>query len=155
MLDVTITHDILDLTNRDHPLPSSTASATGPAPHPQVVQTSVGYRKHVRFERGKCASYWNVSLLSIEWNSIRLGGPAHGIVTKTVHKTLPGGGGVQGGGGGPVGGWVGDGGVQGWVGRGWWGPVGRGGGVQGWVGRGDGGPGLDEWRVVGVQGVGR
>ena len=23
-------------------------------------------------------------------NSIRLGGPSHGIVTKTVHKTLPG-----------------------------------------------------------------
>ena len=36
--------------------------------------------------------------LSME--SIRLGGPAHGIVTKTVHKTLPG------GGGGPAGGWV-------------------------------------------------
>ena len=30
---------------------------------------------------------------SIKWNSIRLGGPAHGIITKTVHKTLPGGGG--------------------------------------------------------------
>ena len=29
--------------------------------------------------------------LSME--SVRLGGPAHGIVTKTVHKTLPGGGG--------------------------------------------------------------
>ena len=27
--------------------------------------------------------------LSIELNSIRLGGPARGIVTKTVHKTLP------------------------------------------------------------------
>ena len=27
----------------------------------------------------------------IEWNLIRLGGHAHGIVTKTVHKTLPGG----------------------------------------------------------------
>ena len=26
----------------------------------------------------------------IEWNLTRLGGPAHGIVTKTVHKTLPG-----------------------------------------------------------------
>ena len=27
--------------------------------------------------------------LSIEWNSIKLGGgPAHGIVTKTVHNTL-------------------------------------------------------------------
>ena len=34
-------------------------------------------------------------LLSFEWNSIRLGGPAHAIVTKTVHKTLPGGGGGQ------------------------------------------------------------
>ena len=52
--------------------------------------------------------------LSME--SIRLGGSVNGIVTKTVHKTLPG------GGGGPVGwadGWVGggggpgDGGVQG------------------------------------------
>ena len=27
-------------------------------------------------------------LLSIKWNSIGLGGHAHGIVTKTVHKTL-------------------------------------------------------------------
>ena len=39
-------------------------------------------------------------LLSIEWNSIRLDDPAHGIVTKTVHKTLPEGGGAQ------VNGWV-------------------------------------------------
>ena len=31
-----------------------------------------------------------VIFLSFEWNSIRLGGPAHGIVTKTVHKTLVG-----------------------------------------------------------------
>ena len=30
-----------------------------------------------------------MSLLSFEWNSIRLGGPAHEIVTKTVNKTLP------------------------------------------------------------------
>ena len=54
--------------------------------------------------------------MSIKWNLIRLGGPAHGIVTKTVQKTLPGGGGPQrwvdrgtGGDGGPgVGGcWVG------------------------------------------------
>ena len=36
--------------------------------------------------------------LLIEWNLIRLGGHAHGIVTKTVHKTLPGCGGGQGGG---------------------------------------------------------
>ena len=28
------------------------------------------------------------SLLLIEWNSIRLGGHAHGIVTKTIHITL-------------------------------------------------------------------
>ena len=27
--------------------------------------------------------------LSMEWNLIRLGSLAHGIVTKTVHKTLP------------------------------------------------------------------
>ena len=54
-----------------------------------------------------------VQLLSFEWNSIRLGGPAHGIVTKTVHKTLPGGGR----------GWVGEGdGGLGVVGvKGWWG----------------------------------
>ena len=31
-----------------------------------------------------------MEFLSIEWNLIRLGGPAHGLVTKTVHKTLPG-----------------------------------------------------------------
>ena len=43
------------------------------------------------------------SFLSFEWNSIRLGGPAHGIVTKTVHKTLPGVVGVKGVGGGRVG----------------------------------------------------
>ena len=33
--------------------------------------------------------------LSFEWNSIRLDGPAHGILTKAVHRTLPGGGGGQ------------------------------------------------------------
>ena len=33
------------------------------------------------------------AVLSIEWNSIRLGGPAHGIANKTVCKTLPGRGG--------------------------------------------------------------
>ena len=82
--------------------------------------------------------------LFIKWHLIRLGGHAHGIVTKTVHKTLPRGSGgsrgrwvgecrgsgVQGVGG--VGGcgvyrggcvgvvgvqWVGGGRVQGWVGR--------------------------------------
>ena len=34
--------------------------------------------------------------LSFKWNAIRLDGPTLGIVTKTVHKTLPGGGGGQG-----------------------------------------------------------
>ena len=34
--------------------------------------------------------------LSFEWNAIRLDGPAHGIVTKTVHRTLPRGGMGQG-----------------------------------------------------------
>ena len=42
-------------------------------------------------------------LLSLECNSIRLGGHTHGIVTKTVYKTLPGGGGGRGGGLGVVG----------------------------------------------------
>ena len=53
--------------------------------------------------------------------SIRLGGPAHGIVTKTVHKTLPG---VVG--------------SRGWVGKGSWGGcIGE---SRGWVG-GGGSPG--------------
>ena len=43
-------------------------------------------------------------ILSFKLNSIRLGGPAHGIVTKTVHKTLPGGVGSRGGGQGVEGG---------------------------------------------------
>ena len=62
--------------------------------------------------------------MSIEWNSIRLSGPAHGIVTKTVHKTLPGDGGGKGvaGGGGQ--------GVEGGGDHGWWGSGGRGGGGQ-------------------------
>ena len=34
--------------------------------------------------------YLEFAVLSIGWKSIRLGGPAHGIVTKTVCKTLPG-----------------------------------------------------------------
>ena len=29
------------------------------------------------------------NLIVYQWNSIGLEGPAHGIVTKTVHKTLP------------------------------------------------------------------
>ena len=31
-----------------------------------------------------------ILLLSIEWNYMRLGSRAHGLGTKTVHKTLPG-----------------------------------------------------------------
>ena len=56
--------------------------------------------------------------MSFEWNSIRLGGPAHGIVNKTVHKTLPGRGGGKGVGGllGGGGLGVGVGGVKGVVG---------------------------------------
>ena len=38
------------------------------------------------------SSYYCLSM-----ESIRLGDPAHGIVTKTVHKILPGGGGGPGG----------------------------------------------------------
>ena len=34
--------------------------------------------------------FYPLAFLSTEWNSIRLGGHAHGIVTKTVHKTVPG-----------------------------------------------------------------
>ena len=30
------------------------------------------------------------------WNSMRIGGPTNGIVTKTIHKTLPGGSAVGG-----------------------------------------------------------
>ena len=49
--------------------------------------------------RDRFPTLWLLYCLSME--SIRLSGPAHGIVTKTVHKTLPR------GGGGPEGGWVG------------------------------------------------
>ena len=55
--------------------------------------------------------------MSFEWNLIRLHDLAHGIVTKTVHKTLSGSGGIKGVGGGGsqgVGGFrVGGGGGQG------------------------------------------
>ena len=36
---------------------------------------------------------WNDEQKSSIWNLVGLGGLAHGIVTKTVHKTLSGGGG--------------------------------------------------------------
>ena len=68
--------------------------------------------------------------MSIEWNSIRLSDPAHWVVTRTVHKNLPGGGGVRGGGGQGLEG----GGVREWWGyggMGWWGSGDRGGGGQG------------------------
>ena len=55
-------------------------------------------------------------LLSIEWNSIRLGDPAQGVVSNNVHKTLPGG----------------------WGGRGWWGSRGWDGLEVGWEGPGGG-----------------
>ena len=55
--------------------------------------SSGGYRI---FHGGFCWSAGTKRFFHIEWNSIRLSGPAHGIVTKTVHKTLPGGGGGQG-----------------------------------------------------------
>ena len=40
--------------------------------------------------------FWLFSLGFKAWNSMKIGGPANGIVTKTVHKTLPGGTGVGG-----------------------------------------------------------
>ena len=84
--------------------------------------------------------------MSFKWNSIRLGGPAHRIVTKTVHKTLPEGGGGHG---------VKDGRVVGGGGRVWWGQVGR-----GLVGvKGEGVVGINEWgwwdQEGGVHGVKR
>ena len=53
----------------------------------QECRTAAAHRKCVR------DLIW--SSLSIEWNSIELGGPAHGIVTITVHKTIRGGEGGQ------------------------------------------------------------
>ena len=67
--------------------------------------------------------------MSFKWNSIRLGGPAHEIVTKTVHKTLPGGGGGRGVRGLGGSGGLGVVGVKGW---GQWGS--RSGWGQGWQG---------------------
>ena len=65
--------------------------------------------------------------LSIEWNYIRINGPGHGIVTKTVHKSLQGCGGK-----GRLG-------LCGLWAIGWWGQGVRGGGHQGgWGGVGQG-----------------
>ena len=95
----------------------------------------------------------NIILLSFKWNLIRLGGHAHEIVTKTVHKTLPGGGRVVGMGMGVWGsrlvgsrGWwsLGGGGVKGVVGS-------RGSGVKGWWRFGGWWVG-GRSRVVGVKG---
>ena len=58
--------------------------------------------------RDRFPTLWLLYCLSME--SIRLSGPAHGIVTKTV-QNLPR------GGGGPEGGWVGRGLLES---RGWW-----------------------------------
>ena len=87
---------------------------------------------HLR--RGVQQKLAQILLLSFEWNLIRLGGPAHGIVTKTVCKTLPGGGRGEGG--------------IGWVAGG-----SRGGGGLGVVGVGVGG-GLGGGGCIGVVGVG-
>ena len=84
----------------------------------------------VKIDINLCETRYVNLLLSFEWNSIRLGGPAHEIGTKTVHKTLPGGGGGIGGGG------------LGWGSRGWWGMVvgsRSGGGLGGGGGMGVGG----------------
>ena len=116
-----------------------------PLLHVFLTNEDVNFDRTITF---KVSTLWQKGSLSFEWNSIRLGGLAHGIVTKTVYKTLPGFGRGQGGIG--VGGWGSrvDGvkGVVGWVGglQGWW--ESRGGrslGVLGW----GWGPG-----VVGVKG---
>ena len=70
--------------------------------------------------------------MSFAWNLIRLGGPVHGIATKTVHKTLPGGGRGQ------------------RVGVGWWGS--RGGGYQGMMGSRVGGGQEVEVQDGGIKG---
>ena len=75
-------------------------------------------------------------------NQVALCGHAHGIVTKTVHKTLPWGGRVQGGGGG---GYLGCGGSLGVVGV--WGGAGHG-VVGSWGSRGGGG--VQELWALGV-----
>ena len=69
-----------------------------------ITQKDGGYLRTpfwlCKTNKAKCTT------LFFEWNLIRLGSPAHGIVTKTLHKTLPGNGGRrgQGGRGGRVGG---------------------------------------------------
>ena len=98
------------------------------------------------------------SLLSIEWNSIRLGGPAHAIVTKTAHKTLLGWCRLRGSGWGL--GVVGIKGMRGWSlgvvgvkGVGVWGGGSQGSGGLGVVGSRGGGPGVlgsRGWRALGV-----
>ena len=56
----------------------------------------MGLRHHLMLFQQKLFSItsfkglWSGLSLSIEWNSIRLGGPMHGIVTKTVHKLCQG-----------------------------------------------------------------
>ena len=54
------------------------------------------FHRLATFKQALAYQFFRDILLSIEWNSIRLSGPAHGIVTKTVHKTLLGGGGGRG-----------------------------------------------------------
>ena len=45
---------------------------------------------HIKEHSSFIFTVYIVSLLSIECSSIRQGDPVYGIVTKTVHKTLPG-----------------------------------------------------------------
>ena len=51
---------------------------------------------HIKEQSSFILTVYIVSLLSIKCSSIRLGDPVYGIVTKTVHKTLPGVVGAQG-----------------------------------------------------------
>ena len=92
-------------TNRHNPFPLNNVSEMECVTlYPNKSQTSVRTRQKTLGTDKGCSSFVIldtfvegsangvdisfITLLSIEWNSIRLGGPAHGIVTKTVHKTL-------------------------------------------------------------------
>ena len=57
----------------------------------QIHQKALQIRQYKK-KKQLCMKPPGFLVLSFEWNSIRLGGPAHGIVTKTV----PGGGGGRG-----------------------------------------------------------
>ena len=63
---------------------------------PAAEQTHGGWKRPLQgmkcivYLRGYFLFFFSPIVLSVECNSISLGGPAHGIVTKTLHKTLPG-----------------------------------------------------------------